>query len=319
MPDLVVEQRVDGQRRSLQQPGLEVRRHPRLSGQHGLEPQGRSVSRDRLAEPETLGVRGLDSLANRQLRRRRRARRRAVRAGWVRLLAGQAAELRGWELTRIGRPVLDVWHAVAGRELPLRQRRALGIKGDEAILLPGLSARVLAGAEAVLLWQTRRRLRQRRRRLRLLQCLRLMARRQLSRQRMAWPSWRDCLAWKLVLRVAGPCAELAVNGSAPADHTRLNDRRRMLSRLQPAARHAVGLDASAGQSVRGYPVARHAVNGCGGRRNSIGVAAADWQAIDWLATTRAAGHTRARQRVRTRYGRTRSRRETDDRLTSSGR
>src|SRR6476620_11916791 len=50
VPDLVVQQEVDRQRRTLQQPGLQVRRHARLAGQHRLQPQGRSVPGARTAE-----------------------------------------------------------------------------------------------------------------------------------------------------------------------------------------------------------------------------------------------------------------------------
>src|SRR5215472_7030080 len=44
MPDFVMQQEVNGQRRPLEQPGLQVRRHPGLPGEHRLEPQRRSVT-----------------------------------------------------------------------------------------------------------------------------------------------------------------------------------------------------------------------------------------------------------------------------------
>src|ERR1700689_2360143 len=65
VPDLIVQQVVDRQRRSLQQPGLQVGRHPRLAGQHRFQPQRRSVPRHRGAELLTLLVRGLHGLGQR--------------------------------------------------------------------------------------------------------------------------------------------------------------------------------------------------------------------------------------------------------------
>src|SRR5689334_14977539 len=59
VPDLVVQQEVDRQRRTLQQPGLQVRRHARLAGEHRLQPQGRSVPGHRTTELLALLVRGL--------------------------------------------------------------------------------------------------------------------------------------------------------------------------------------------------------------------------------------------------------------------
>ena len=50
VPHLVVQQEVDRQRRPLQKPRLKVRGHPRLSGEYGLKPQRRSVTRHRFAE-----------------------------------------------------------------------------------------------------------------------------------------------------------------------------------------------------------------------------------------------------------------------------
>ena len=102
----------------LQQPRLQVRRHPRLPGQDGLKPQRRGVPRDRLAEPESFRMRGLNCLAHRQLRRRRSARRHPVGSCCVRLLQ---------LLARIRRAaVIAVWAAVARRELPLGQWWPLG-------------------------------------------------------------------------------------------------------------------------------------------------------------------------------------------------
>src|SRR5712691_7675314 len=65
MPDLVVQQEVDRQRRTLQQPGLKVGRHARLAGQHRLQPQRRSVPCYRTAELLALLVRRLHSLRQR--------------------------------------------------------------------------------------------------------------------------------------------------------------------------------------------------------------------------------------------------------------
>lgn len=65
VPDLVMQQRVDRQSRTLQQPGLKVRRHPGLAGKDCLQPQGRRIPCDRLAEAKSLGMSGLDSLGDR--------------------------------------------------------------------------------------------------------------------------------------------------------------------------------------------------------------------------------------------------------------
>src|SRR5580658_8934092 len=62
VPDLIVQQEVDRQRRPLQQPGLQVGRHPRLAGQHRFQPQRRGVPRHRGAELLALLVRGLHGL-----------------------------------------------------------------------------------------------------------------------------------------------------------------------------------------------------------------------------------------------------------------
>jgi hypothetical protein len=78
---------------------------------------------------------GLDSLGHRQLRGRQGARCRGpVRVGSVLLLADWDAKLSRPRLTRIRRAPV-VGQAVASRELALRQWRALGVKGDEAVLL----------------------------------------------------------------------------------------------------------------------------------------------------------------------------------------
>ena len=60
MAHLVVQQRVNGEDRSLEQSCLQVRWHPWLAGEHRLEPEPRRVPADRLAEVEALGVSGLD-------------------------------------------------------------------------------------------------------------------------------------------------------------------------------------------------------------------------------------------------------------------
>lgn len=59
MAHLVVEQRVDWQHGSLQQPSLKIRRHSRLAREHSLKPKTRSVPADRLAEAKALSVRCL--------------------------------------------------------------------------------------------------------------------------------------------------------------------------------------------------------------------------------------------------------------------
>ena len=62
MPNLVVQQEIDGQRRALQQPRLKVGGHPRLAREHGFQPQRGRVSRHRTAE--ILALKGLAFLAN---------------------------------------------------------------------------------------------------------------------------------------------------------------------------------------------------------------------------------------------------------------
>src|SRR5208337_4676452 len=62
VPNFVVQQKVDRQRRTLQQPGLEVGGHARLPGQHRLQPQRGGVPGDRAAELLALLVRRLDSV-----------------------------------------------------------------------------------------------------------------------------------------------------------------------------------------------------------------------------------------------------------------
>jgi hypothetical protein len=145
VPYLVMQQRIDRQCRPLQQSRLEIRRHARLPCQHSLEPQRRGISRHGLAESEALRVRGLNSFAHRQLLRRGALRWRSVGGGYVRLLASRAAKLAGRRrLTRIRcAAILAIRQAVAGRELALRQRSPLGVKGDEAVLLPGKCARTV--------------------------------------------------------------------------------------------------------------------------------------------------------------------------------
>ena|ERR1700683_1187849 len=65
MAYLIVEQRVDRQDRSLQQPCLKIRWHPRFAGKHSFQPETRRFPPDRLAERVALGVRGLDRVRQR--------------------------------------------------------------------------------------------------------------------------------------------------------------------------------------------------------------------------------------------------------------
>ena len=71
---------------------LEVGRHPRLAGEHRLQPQRRGVPGHRLAEAEALGVRRLDRVGQRH---RDRLRHRPG-AAWLRVreLVGPGAERR---------------------------------------------------------------------------------------------------------------------------------------------------------------------------------------------------------------------------------
>src|SRR5216683_1677299 len=70
MPDLIVQQEVDRQRRALQQPRLQVRRHARLPGQHRLQPQRRGIPGHRTAELLAFLVRRLHGLRQRHAGRR---------------------------------------------------------------------------------------------------------------------------------------------------------------------------------------------------------------------------------------------------------
>jgi hypothetical protein len=147
VPDLVVQQRVDGQGGALQQPRLEVGRHPGLAGEHCLEPERGSVPGHRLTEAEPLGVRRLHRLANGHGDRRRRLgqlhrllrpavwRLRVARAGWRR-------SVLAW-LPPVGAvPVgLRVRHAVGSRDLALRSEAALRIERSEGALLTAGSRR----------------------------------------------------------------------------------------------------------------------------------------------------------------------------------
>ena len=63
MPYLVMQQEVDGQRRPLEQPGLQVGRHPRLPGQNRLKPQCGSIARYGLTERLAFLVCRLDRIA----------------------------------------------------------------------------------------------------------------------------------------------------------------------------------------------------------------------------------------------------------------
>src|SRR5712691_2602681 len=65
VPYLVVQQEVDRQRRTLQQPGLEVGWHARLARQHRLQPQRRGVPGHRTAELLALLMRRLHGLRQR--------------------------------------------------------------------------------------------------------------------------------------------------------------------------------------------------------------------------------------------------------------
>ncbi len=168
MPHLVVQQRVNRQRRALQQPGLQVRRHARLAGKHGLEPEGRRVPRHRLAEAEALRVRRLHRVGERdgyRLRTRRLgcrglraavgtalrcAERRAERTAAM-LSMLRAGELAGWQLpggsavlTATGRRVLLGSGVLLGSRVQLAGRILLG--GRVSVLrrvLPGPAAQAM--------------------------------------------------------------------------------------------------------------------------------------------------------------------------------
>src|SRR5258705_4269710 len=73
MAYLVMKERVNRQDRTLEQPRLKVRRHPRLTRQHGLEPQARGVPAHRLAEGESFAVCRLHLLGKRDSDRLRMA------------------------------------------------------------------------------------------------------------------------------------------------------------------------------------------------------------------------------------------------------
>jgi hypothetical protein len=126
---LVVQERVDRQRGSLQQPRLEIGGHPRLTGEHSFQPQRGRVASDGLTEPEALGVRGLDGVAD--------GRRRGWQLRWlpriadrrVRLLAGGRSELLLRQLAGIRHAlILAVGQAVACGKLARRKLRSLGIE-----------------------------------------------------------------------------------------------------------------------------------------------------------------------------------------------
>src|SRR5262245_37150367 len=80
MPYLVMQQEVDGQCRTLEQPCLQVGRHPRLPGQNRLKPQGGSIARYRLTERLAFLVCRMDRVAKRKRRLHARVGHRAARA-----------------------------------------------------------------------------------------------------------------------------------------------------------------------------------------------------------------------------------------------
>src|SRR5258707_15714651 len=64
VPGLVVQQRIDRQRRVLEQPRFQVRWHARLAGQDRLQPQRRGLPGHRLTEFKPLRVGGLDRVGD---------------------------------------------------------------------------------------------------------------------------------------------------------------------------------------------------------------------------------------------------------------
>src|SRR6266567_2943405 len=73
MADLVVEQRVNRKHRPLQEPRLQVRRHPRLASEHRLKPQAWRIPAHRLTEVVPFAVCRLDGFGQRDGDRLRRA------------------------------------------------------------------------------------------------------------------------------------------------------------------------------------------------------------------------------------------------------
>src|SRR5579871_3118187 len=125
MADLVLEQRVDRQDRALQQPSLEVRRHPRLAGEDSFEPQPGGVPAHRFAEVEALVVGRPDGVRKRD-RHWLSGTNRGSSAGctWAALGAGPALN---------SRRALSARAAGHGRQLPGVVRLALA-----GLLLVGL-------------------------------------------------------------------------------------------------------------------------------------------------------------------------------------
>jgi hypothetical protein len=74
VPYLIVQQGIDRQGRVLQQPGFEIRGHPRLAGQYRFQPERWRVPGNRLAEAEPFTVRGLDGIGQRHRHRLRHRR-----------------------------------------------------------------------------------------------------------------------------------------------------------------------------------------------------------------------------------------------------
>src|SRR6266567_2741794 len=73
MADLVVEQRVNRKHRPLQEPRLQVRRHPRLASEHRLKPQAWRIPAHRLTVVVPFAVCRLDGFGQRDGDRLRRA------------------------------------------------------------------------------------------------------------------------------------------------------------------------------------------------------------------------------------------------------
>jgi hypothetical protein len=130
-----MQERVDRQRRALQQPRLQIGGHARLAGEHSFQPQRGGITSDGLTEPEALRVRGLDGVAD--------GRRRGWQLRWLRRIAswrvGLLAERRGklrllrlagmlWQLAGIRHAlILAVGQAVARGKLARRKLRTLGV------------------------------------------------------------------------------------------------------------------------------------------------------------------------------------------------
>src|SRR5271165_7252117 len=133
-----MQERIDRQRRALQQPSLQVRWHAWLASENGFQPQGGRVPGNSLAEAKALGVSRLNGLADRHRRWRHRWCHR-----WLLTAVGArpvpASRAGSTELGRLDRaairhaPVLCIRRAVTGRQLTLRRRRALALGWHAAV------------------------------------------------------------------------------------------------------------------------------------------------------------------------------------------